>query len=360
MGKLLERAFLFQFCEFGMKVLFLTLYPESAASSRYRVHQFLPGLRRAGHECVVRCAIPARGWGRWRPALLAQANEAWWRGRHLHDLGRFDRLFVQKSMTAAPFPGMLAPLAPHWDKVIFDIDDAVHRFPPDRLSRLIEPLFPSDELQARSLMARARLTLAGNHWLEAETKALGGRPLYFPTAVDTDRFVPRPQPDQAYRLGWMGSPSTAPYLCPLAPALQGLDTPALLVGAGSFPFSFPAERVDWSLDSEVAQLQRISVGLMPQPESDWARGKCGLKALQYMACGRPVIASRFGAALDLIEDGVTGLLVDSLDEWRAAIQRLRDPSERVRMGEAARDKVVRDFSLTTWTPRLLDALETLS
>lgn len=343
-----------------MKVLFLTLYPESAASSRYRVHQFLPGLQAAGIECVVRCAAPGMGKPRWQPPSLAQLNEAWRRSGQLRDLGQFDRILVQKSLTSSPFPGMVGPLEAHWEKVLFDIDDAVHLYPPDQLSRIIEPFSPQGELQARTLMARARLTLAGNHWLEEETRRLGGNPCYFPTVVDTDRFVPGPQPDQVYRLGWIGSPSTAPYLCPLAPVLQGLDTPALLVGVGSFPFPFPVERVDWSLDSEVAQLQRISVGLMPQPEWDWARGKCGLKALQYMACGKPVIASRFGAALDLIEDGVTGLLADSLDEWRAAIERLRDPAERTRMGEAARESVVRNFSLSTWTPRLLDALETYS
>lgn len=343
-----------------MKALFLTLYPDSSASSRYRVHQFLPGLRAAGVDCTVRCAAPESGGGLWRPAALAQVSEAFRRGRQMRDLGRFDHVFVQKSLTAAPFPGMLIRLEKHWNRVVFDIDDAVHLYPPDRLSRIIETVAPAGEPQAATLMRHARLTLAGNRWLEQETRRLGGNPRYFPTVVDTDRFVPAPQPDTCYRLGWMGSPSTTPFLQPLAPVLQKLEFPALLVGAGTFPLSFPAEREHWSLDSEVGQLQRMSVGLMPQPATDWARGKCGLKALQYMACGRPVIASRFGVALDLIEDGVTGLLADSPDEWMAAIERLRDPAERARMGEAAREKVVRDFSLATWTPRLVEALETLT
>jgi len=343
-----------------MKVLFLALYPASSASSRYRVHQFLPGLRAAGVDCTLRCAMPESGGGLWRPAALVQVNEAFQRGRQMRDLGRFDRVFLQKSLTAAPFPGMLGRLEQHWNRVVFDIDDAVHLYPPDRLSRIIEIVAPAGQPQAATLMRHARLTLGGNHWLEAETQRLGGRPRYFPTVVDTERFVPAPRPDTCYRLGWMGSPSTAPFLQPLAPVLQKLETPALLVGAGTFPLSFPAEREHWSLDSEVGQLQRMSVGLMPQPATDWARGKCGLKTLQYMACGRPVIASRFGVALDLIEDGVTGLLADSPDEWMAAIERLRDPAERARMGEAAREKVVREFSLAAWTPRLVEALESLA
>ncbi|MFM1918960.1 MAG: hypothetical protein RLZZ303_594 [Candidatus Hydrogenedentota bacterium] len=343
-----------------MKVLFLALYPASSASSRYRVHQFLPGLRAAGVDCTLRCAMPDKGRGPWRPAMVAQVIEACRRGRQMRDLEQFDRVFVQKSLTAAPFPGMLGLLEADWQRVVFDLDDAVHRQPPDTLSRFIKPFAPEGEPQAATLMRHARLTLAGNHWLEAETGRLGGRPRYFPTVVDTERFTPAPPPDTRYRLGWMGSPSTAPYLYPLAPVLQRVETPALLVGAGAVPLAFPAERVDWALDSEVAQLQRMSVGLMPQPGNEWGRGKCGLKALQYMACGKPVIASRFGVALELIEDGETGLLADSPDEWMAAIERLRDPAERARMGEAARKKVVRDFSLAVWTPRLLEALETLS
>ena len=54
----------------------------------------------------------------------------------------------------------------------------------------------------------------------------------------------------------------------------------------------------------------------------------GLSVIEAMACGTPVIASRRGSMPELIEHGVTGFLVDSLDEANQAIERINEIDRR--------------------------------
>lgn len=346
----------------GVRVLFLTLYPAAAASPRYRVHQYLPALAAAGLNCTVACAVAEDFWTAWQAAPRRRGGA--WR-YHLHEalrcreqlrtLSQHDRIVVQKGLTSAPVRGLAGALAERQADLYYDIDDAVHRFSPDHLPRPLRVL-ESNEPQGRSLMGLARKTLAGNRWLETETREAGGRPVYFPTVVDTAHFTPRPQPDDVYRLGWMGSPSTTAHLERLAPVLADFrDGEILVVGAGR-RLSFAAEQKAWSLESEREDMARMSIGLMPLPDDTWSQGKCGLKALLCMAMGRPVIASPVGAAREIIEHGVSGLLADSDAEWRAAMERLRDPVERRKMGEAARARVEERYSLSGWAPKLAQLL----
>src|SRR5207302_11438733 len=96
---------------------------------------------------------------------------------------------------------------------------------------------------------------------------------------------------------------------------------------------------------------------MPLPDDPPERGKCGYKLIQYMACGRPVIASPVGANREIVEHGVNGFLADTPGEWINALQSLRrDPALRTRMGHAGRKKVERVYSLQVTAPRLADLL----
>ena len=106
-------------------------------------------------------------------------------------------------------------------------------------------------------------------------------------------------------------------------------------------------------------LQQFSVGLMPLPQDEWSRGKCALKALQYMACGVPCIATPHGAVLDIIRHGENGWFAETEMEWREALAAMRDPALRRRLGEAARATMEEQFSLRTAAPRLADLLEAL-
>ncbi len=116
--------------------------------------------------------------------------------------------------------------------------------------------------------------------------------------------------------------------------------------------------VPWRPDAEIAHFQALDVGLYPLDDTPWSRGKCGFKALQYLACGVPCVASPVGVLCDIVRPEETGLHADGPSAWVEACARLlTDPEARARMGRAGRALVKAEYSVDVAVPRLVAALE---
>lgn len=349
-----------------MKVLFLTLYPPLAASSRYRVYQFLPYLTQQGIECEVWSAVPAAwysrltGPGRRVPSALYHLIETPRRLMQLLDARLYDIVVVQKAVLTAYVRGFGGLLRSRARRLVLDVDDAVHLEQPHRLGRPWSAL--TDPAQVRRLMRTSDLVLAGNAWLKHEVETLGGNAAYFPTVIDTERFAPLRAHRDDYRIGWIGNPSTSPALNTIAHPLERLPgAKVVLIGADPEAARVPgAEYRPWSLDDEVDDIRSFSVGVMPLMKNPWDRGKCALKALQYMACGIPCVATPYGAITEIVRGGVNGLFADTPAEWTAALEQLRAPRFRNEMGEAARAVVEERFALKDAAEDLVGLLESIA
>jgi glycosyltransferase involved in cell wall biosynthesis len=113
------------------------------------------------------------------------------------------------------------------------------------------------------------------------------------------------------------------------------------------------ESIAWSEQTEVQSIANFDIGIMPLLDEPFARGKCGYKLIQYMACGLPVVASPVGVNSQIVEHGVNGFLADTPEQWEHALQTLlTDASLRQRMGQAGRAKVEREFCIQVTGPRL--------
>jgi glycosyltransferase involved in cell wall biosynthesis len=134
-----------------------------------------------------------------------------------------------------------------------------------------------------------------------------------------------------------------------------------LIVIGNFDYALPGvdlEVLTWSREEEVAQMQRLDVGLYPLPDDDWVLGKAGLKVIQYMAFGLPSVSSNIGTAIWQVKDGVNGFLVDTPEQWLETLERLcRDPELRRRIGAAARTEAVAHYSRAATGARYLELLE---
>jgi glycosyltransferase involved in cell wall biosynthesis len=154
-----------------------------------------------------------------------------------------------------------------------------------------------------------------------------------------------------------------PLLPLLADAAERHDLSVRAVGAGpqkDIPprFSF----LPWTEAGEIGLIQDMDIGIMPLPDEPWARGKCGYKLIQYMACGLPVIASPVGVNSAIVDHGENGFLASTRQEWANAIATLAgDPALRGAMGTAGRRKIEWSYSLAVHGPRLAamlrDAME---
>lgn len=130
-------------------------------------------------------------------------------------------------------------------------------------------------------------------------------------------------------VGWIGQPYTSKYLIPYLPLFRSLSQEGRLkfmfMGVTSDNIlDYPFETIEWSEDNEKEFLSLIDVGIMPLPDDDFERGKCGYKLLQYLSYGKPAIASSVGVNRDIINDGVNGYLADSIQEWDEKLRLLEN------------------------------------
>ena len=244
---------------------------------------------------------------------------------------------------------------------MFDIDDAI-------FVRSDGSPAPRMAAKIRHIAQRCHTVIVGNSFLgeffreHADIRVV-------PTIIDLTAFPLRPtttQQDEVV-IGWIGTAGNLPYLAPLAPVLTELSKMhrfrVLLVCEAEAvnPYAglpFPSELRAWSADQELAALHTFDIGLMPVPDSDWGRGKCGFKLLQYMAVGVPAVASAVGANSEIVSPGRDGLLAASPAEWRAGLgELLESRARRQELGQAARARVEHAFSLAHWVDSWVRAIE---
>ncbi|MDR7420164.1 MAG: glycosyltransferase family 4 protein [Armatimonadota bacterium] len=345
-----------------MHILALTRYAALGASSRVRFYHYLPHLRAAGLD--VRVAplfddayvrrLYARRPARLLPVAAAYVRRVGW----LLRAHRFARLWIESELLPwlpAAFERLLTLLGISY---VVDYDDAIfHRYD-------AHPAGPVRALLGRKIdvvMRSASVVMAGNRYLAERARRAGARHVALvPTVVDVERYQPPAvsAPDRPFLIGWIGSPSTVHYLEGIVPALRAVcregKAAVRLIGTSlDGAAGLPVESRPWIEDREVDELGAFDVGIMPLHDGPWERGKCGYKLIQYMACGRPVVASPVGANLDIVTHGEHGLFASTVDEWIDALDTLRrDANLREHMGRAGRRRVVEQYSLQAWAPRV--------
>lgn len=343
-----------------MRVLLVAYHPRDGAGTKYRLRLWGERLRRDGHQ--VRLALPTsserafRLYRDWSPAARAEyhvrvlANRVravWGAGGtdvavlHLSDLPHWEY--------GAPF--VAAALKRLCGRVLLDLDD----LPVVRGETTVDP-------RRRRIAELADGLILGNDRLREH---FPDRPAWrVPTCVEPREWT---VPDRASRdapplIGWVGTSGSLRYVEGLAPVLadvcrrHGARVRVVCDREPDLP-DVPVDFVPWTAEGEVRDLLPIEIGIAPLADGPVTRCKCGLKALQYMAAGAAVVASPVGALADIVEDGETGLLAQSAEDWAAALERLlADPGERLRLGAAGRRRVEERWSLAGHTATFESAL----
>lgn len=247
-------------------------------------------------------------------------------------------------------------------RLLFDFDDAL----PFRDTTHGASVSPTRTDRFRAILAAADAVSVGNPYLARLTGGAGVQARVLPTVVDVSDGPPAPEPPEPPAvLGWIGSAATLPYLAAKTVVLAAVvamgRTYRLRVVADAFP-SMPTgiavESIRWTEAGENAAIDGMHVGLAPLPDDPWTRGKCGLKVVQTLARGRPVVASAVGVQCDQVLPGVTGFLARDDAEFVDGINALlRDPDRRRAMGRAAKEDARERWSVAAWAPKVIAYFE---
>jgi glycosyltransferase involved in cell wall biosynthesis len=332
--------------EENMRILGLYQHPEHVCF-RYRLQAYRPYLEEAGHE------VHFRGWPRW-----------WlFKGRFFQELRGADLVVVQRRLLAR---WQLQRVRRAVRALAFDFDDAI--FLRDSFARR----GPDSDRRRRGfahMVRAADMVVAGNaylrdraaEWTDAERVRL------VPTCLDPARY-PRSAhaPDKAVtRLVWIGSGSTlrgleriGNWLDRVGQTVTGLNLKVICDRSLKLTH-LPTRFCPWSQATEARELASADIGISWLPPDGWSLGKCGLKVLQYMAAGLPVVANPVGVQANLVHHGETGFLAKTAAEWQSAIRRLAaDPRLRQAMGAKGRGLVERNFHVTQGAAAWLELLKT--
>jgi glycosyltransferase involved in cell wall biosynthesis len=290
------------------------------------------------------------------------------------------------------------------NKVIFDFDDSIWLLDTSPENKKFEFLKNPDKTKIN--IQHAHTVIAGNAFLADYAKRFNPNVVIIPTTIDTDFHKPEigfvissavekdkvkssvelrhsaSQPgtpllpsrasvnESAHKkivIGWSGSISTIKHFEMIVPVLKKIQasypgkTEIHVIGQGSY--AHPELEIiskHWSAATEVENLQAFDIGIMPLPDDEWVKGKCGLKGLSYMACGVATVMSPVGVNSDILQHQVNGLLAATEAQWFEALSYLiENPAIRDQLGAAGRKTVVEKYSVEANKHKYLGVLKSL-
>jgi glycosyltransferase involved in cell wall biosynthesis len=276
--------------------------------------------------------------------------------KRMLDLGRlqeFDIVFVFREALMTRSLYFERKISASGVRMIFDFDDAIWLNDTSDANKLFKWMKRPSKIE--DIIRMSHLVFAGNQYLADFAKQHNKEVVVVPTTIDTELYMRRNhnRDEEKIVIGWSGSITTIKHFEYALPFLKiirerfGSRVEFKVIGDGSYRNeALGIAGVPWKKETEVADLSEFDIGIMPLPNDEWARGKCGLKGLQYMALGIPTIMSPVGVNSDIISDGENGFLATDPDEWVDKLSILiSDFGLARRMGEAARDTVVTRFSV---------------
>jgi glycosyltransferase involved in cell wall biosynthesis len=346
--------------ERAIRVCAVVPYPvDTTPSQRFRIEQWRPHLQRVGIDVEIQpfasqallARLYSRGRGVSKVASMAAAlvrrlaSARSWRD--------FDVILVHRTASLVG-PALVEHAASILGKpLVYDFDDAIFLLHTTAANRRFGWLkFPG---KTAAICRLADHVVVGNEFLADYARQFNTQVSIVPTSIELNEYVPVPRErpgDRRVIIGWTGSSTSQTHLETFAPTLRRLaETHAfeLRVMSDREPLlpGMPVRWQRWTPDvsAEVREIGAFDIGIMPMPDDVWSKGKCALKALQYMAMGVPTVATAVGANREVIAHGVNGMLAASEDEWLRSLKALiDDPSERTRLGSAGRRTVEERYS----------------
>jgi glycosyltransferase involved in cell wall biosynthesis len=355
-----------------MKILFLVPYPVGESpSQRFRFEQYFDALKARGYSFEIDSFFQGKNWkviygNRRLPAFRLVAWGFWRRLMSVWRVSRFDFVFIHREATPIGPPIFEWLIAKGFrKKIIYDFDDAI--WLTDKTEEPSVTGFLRWRQKVKSICRWSYKVSCGNVYLCNYARRFQQQVIYNPSTIDTARIKSKLFTNHnkgKIVIGWTGSHSTLKYLKTLEPVFQELekDNPMIeltiicdeqpLLKLKSMTF------INWSRETELEDLSKIDIGVMPLPNDEWAKGKCGFKALQYMSLGKPAVVSPVGVNTRIVDNGINGFHCSEAGDWLDRLRYLvKEAGVRAEMGKKGREKVFTDYSVASNTENFLSLFE---
>lgn len=341
------------------KIVFIAAHrPNRSPSQRYRFEQYFDFLKANGYEYELSYVINEDDdeafykKGTFYSKVFIAFKNIRIRLKDLQNVKNVDIIFVQREaflMGSAYFEKRFAKTKA---KLIFDFDDSIWLL--DTSSANLKWKFLKSAKKTGEIIAVADLIFAGNKYLADYAKQFNKNVCIIPTTVDTDRFKRNAvyKNNEKICIGWSGSITTIKHFEQAIPALKAIKNKYgdkvcfKVMGDPTYKNKeLGIVGLPWTSESEVSVLESFDIGIMPLPDDEWVKGKCGLKGLTYMALEVPTIMSAVGVNTEIIKNGENGFVVSTEEEWVKKLSDLIESFElRKRIGENGRKTVIESYS----------------
>lgn len=362
------------------KVLFITAHrPNRSPSQRFRIECFFDFLNQNGYECNLayllnaeqdvcfyqKASTPKHYF--LKAQVLLQA--AFKRLVHVLRANQYQLIFIHREaffLGNAWFEKLLKAITTV--PIIFDFDDAIWLPNVSEGNRRFAFLKNGNKIP--EIIKRSNLVIAGNTFLQEYALQFNANTVVMPSVIDTNVYKPieNKQNKEQVCIGWSGSPTTVLNLTPLLPVFQkikeryGEKVCFKVLGDPNFEDkALDIQGVEWTPQNEVPFINTFDIGIMPLLHHNWARGKCGMKGLQYMALEKATVMENFGANIDIISEYYNGLLANTPNEWFEKLCLcVENEALRAEMGKNARQTVLQRYSVVSQQTPLLNYFNELT
>lgn len=356
------------------KVLFIALHrPGRSPSQRFRYEQYVNFLEQNNFDCSWSYLLNEKedtifySPGNSLKKLMILIKAFFIRIKDIFRANQYDILFIQREayMIGPAFFERLLKLGNH--KIIYDFDDAIWINDTSEENKKFSWLKSPGKV--KDIIALSDSVFVGNNYLYNYANNYNNNVKIIPTTIDTDRIKPFSMTDNNTRVcvGWSGSPTTIKHFKTVIPVLKrikkifGNKVYFKLIGDEKYEDKIlEIKGVKWTKEDEIKSISEIDIGIMPLPDNEWTKGKCGFKSLLYMAMEIPAVISPVGINTEIIQDGINGFIAHHEEEWIQKLSLLIEDKElRKRIGKAGRKTVIEKYSVESQKKYYLQYLNEL-
>ena len=350
------------------KILFVVHHrKDRSPGQRFRCEEFLPALEAAGYEIDYSILLdadddkefykPANYFGKLKVLLKATYR----RIKNVINKNDYDIIFLYREAHMLGTIFFEKQLAKSRAKLIFDFDDSIWVDNVSEGNKMFSFLKNADK--TKDIIKLCDIVFAGNDYLANYAKQFNKNVVIVPTTIDTNEYQKvAVSKSEKVCIGWSGSITTIQHFNYAIDALKIIKEKykdqvyIKVIGDGNYVNKeLDIKGLPWKKDTELKDLSEFDIGLMPLPDDEWAKGKCGLKGLQYMSLGIATIMSPVGVNKDIIQDGKNGYLASTTEEWVVKISQLIDDAQlRKALGDGGKKTIDEQYSVYAWKDKYVN------